>query len=133
REWVDNDGRRIRASFVGIVGQAVIVLRDDGQEFRIPLSVLSKSDAAYAQLLGSGHEFGEQGLLAAVRAGQSGTVEQYFEAGLYLAGTTPGEALVSAVETGNEPLLKLLLEQGIDASDYSKDGVRPLSEAVRRQ
>jgi hypothetical protein len=42
REWVNSDGRKIKAAFGGLEGDTVILLRDDGKTFKYPLAKLSE-------------------------------------------------------------------------------------------
>lgn len=51
--WTSNDGKTIQAKFVKLDGEAVIVQMEDGNDYKIPFSRLSRDGIAQAKELGS--------------------------------------------------------------------------------
>ena len=51
-EWTSRDGRVIRATFVELSGEAVVIRREDGQLFTVPFSTLAPASVEQAMKLG---------------------------------------------------------------------------------
>ena len=51
-EWTSNDGRAIRAAFVKLSGESVVIRREDGQLFTVPFSTLAPASIEQAMKLG---------------------------------------------------------------------------------
>lgn len=51
-DWISNDGKTIKANFVKLEGEAVVVRMEDGKEHKIPFARLSPASVAQAGMLG---------------------------------------------------------------------------------
>ena len=49
REWTNQDARTIRTELLSVEESSVTLKTENGQEFQVPLAILSESDAAYAR------------------------------------------------------------------------------------
>ena len=50
-EWTSQDGRVIRAEFVEVSGEAVVIRREDGQVFTVPFTTLAPASVEQAMKL----------------------------------------------------------------------------------
>ena len=51
REWVNSEGQKMQAVFKGVDGDSVVLVRDDGREFKYPIGKLSAESQAQVKRL----------------------------------------------------------------------------------
>lgn len=131
RNWKNREGAVIRAAYQEVRGSVVILLREDGFEFEVPMDTLSDEDVAYAHIRNAGFSVNDYGFLEAIRKRNLETIKHFFTANFKPYGNTVGDAVCETIRQGDMPIFRYLLDKGLSPTDPDKDGNRPLSIAVR--